>query len=391
MSDSTISVHELWRRLHADSSAPWYLLDVRNEDEFARWPVEGAAPTHAVNIPYFAFIDDPDAALARVPRDAGEAVVLCAKGDSSEFVKDVLREAGLQAVHVGGGMAAWGRLHVPLPIPGDDRLEVWQVNRCGKGCLSYLVSSGSEAIVIDPSRFTAVYEDLAVALGARIVATLDTHVHADHVSGGARLAERAGARYWNPLSTAQTGDVLGIGRVRDAVRVLRTPGHTPESTSFLIGAHHLVTGDTLFVGGVGRPDLGGALESWGRMLHASLRDVIAPLPASTVVLPAHFASAREAHGDGAVHATLGAVRRTVPELMNIDVDEFLAGLAAHARSAPPEYQRILAANRTLVDPGEVADAWELGKNECAASAARLAPDSPEQSPISDRPPESANA
>ena len=379
MPDGVLTVFDLWQRLHGTAPAPWYLLDVRNEDEFARWPVEGVNAPRTVNIPYFTFIDDLDAALARVPRDAGQAVVLCAKGDSSEFVRDRLCEAGLQAVHVGGGMAAWGTLHVPLRLTEPpEELQIWQVSRYGKGCLSYVLASDGDAVVVDPSRFVGVYEELARKQGARIFGVLDTHVHADHVSGAAELARRTGARYVSPLTTSGQHDVIGIGRVREAVRAMRTPGHTPESTSFLLASGHLLSGDTLFVGGVGRPDLGNELESWGQMLYASLRDVIGPLLPETVVLPAHFASAGEARRDGAVCATLGQLRDSLPELSERDPRAFLDRLAASITSPPPAYALIVNANRTLLDPGDAADEWELGRNECAAACAgrRSAPPRP---------------
>jgi glyoxylase-like metal-dependent hydrolase (beta-lactamase superfamily II) len=302
-------------------------------------------------------------------------VVVCAKGDSSEFVRDQLREAGLPAVHVTGGVAAWGALHVPLCV-ASERLEVWQVSRYGKGCLSYLVASGGEAVVVDPSRFAGAYEDLARQLGARIVCVLDTHVHADHLSGAAELARRSGARHVTPQQATATG-AIGVGAERGAIRALHTPGHTPESTSLLLSSGHLLSGDTLFASGVGRPDLGGELESWGRMLHASLRDVIGPLLPETVVLPGHFASAREARGDGTVCATLGQLRASLPELSDPDVTGFVARLAAGVRPPPPEYERIADANRRQVDPGEAGDEWELGRNECAAARSRTAPRPPD--------------
>jgi glyoxylase-like metal-dependent hydrolase (beta-lactamase superfamily II) len=277
-------------------------------------------------------------------------------------------------------MAAWGALHVPLRIgrAGQD-LEVWQVSRYGKGCLSYLVASGDEAIVVDPSRFLGAYEDLARRLGVRIVGVLDTHVHADHVSGAAELARRTGTRYASPLAAADHG-MIRIGRDPEAIRALRTPGHTPESTSFLLSSGHLLSGDTLFAAGVGRPDLGGELESWGRMLHSSLRDVIGRLLPETVVLPGHFASAREAGDDGAVWATLGQLRASLPELAEPDARNFVARLAADVRPPPPEYEHIVNANRTLRDPGDAADEWELGKNQCAAAAAASRAVSPHRPP-----------
>lgn len=388
---TTITVRDLWDRLHGAPAGRWYLLDVRNEDEFTRWKVEGAMAVPQVNLPYFAFIDDPGAALRSVPRDLGEAVVICAKGDASEFVKDILNEAGLPAVHVALGMIGWGDLHVPVRVPVEDGAgyAIWQINRWGKGCLSYAVVAGGEAAIVDPSRFVEVYEAFARERGVRIVEVLETHVHADHLSGGAALARRSGARYRVvngagsepeldiPVTRLEDGAEIqlgGAGGVTIAARVLRTPGHTPGSTSYLVGGRYLLSGDTIFVQGVGRPDLGGHLESWGRQLHRTLTEVVARLPGDITVLPAHFAGAGEAEPDGLVRGRLGSIRERSPEFHLADPAEFVESIRANVKDPPAVYADIVRANLGLVDPGEAAGEWELGKNECAATAARRARD-----------------
>lgn len=384
-----ISSHALYQRLHRPfTPGSWFILDVRNEDEARGWRVEGPAGVPYVNVPYFAFVDDPEAALARVPHGQGEAVVVCAKGASSEFVAEVLREAGRPARNLTGGMIAWGDFHVPLQVPlaPEDaaRFELWQFNRYGKGCLSYAVIAGGEAIIVDPSRFPELYEDFVRSRGARIVEVLETHVHADHLSGGPALARRNQARYRvlnahgrEPVGVevapleAGLEIALGEGRaVTLSARALRTPGHTPGSTSYLVDGRYLLSGDTLFVNGVGRPDLGGHAEDWGRALFHSLKDVVAGLPDQVQVFPAHFGSYEEADRAGLVHRELGALRATSPELAITDPEEFVAAMKAGVKEAPAIYGEIIKANLGLVDPGDKAGEWELGKNECAATAAR---------------------
>ncbi|MDQ3266230.1 MAG: MBL fold metallo-hydrolase [Myxococcota bacterium] len=379
-----ISAVQLWQRLyHQAPAGKWFILDVRNEEEAKGWRVEGPAAVPFVHVSYFSFIDDPDQALAQVPSDLGEAVVVCAKGGSSEFVAGLMRDAGRPALNLTGGMVEWGDFHVPLRISAESEpFELWQFNRFGKGCLSYAVIAGGQAAIVDPSRFPALYEDFAKARGAKIVEVLETHVHADHLSGGSQLAMRNGARYRvlaengklpNAGSPVEGGAEIRLGGkegTRIVAQALRTPGHTPESTSYRVGERYLLSGDTLFVKGVGRPDLGGHVEEWGRALHSTLRHVIAPLPDGLQILPAHFASHEESQASGAVLGTLGSLRATSPELAINDAEEFVQAMKAGVKEPPAIYAEIVRANLGLVDPGEKAGEWELGKNECAATAAK---------------------
>ncbi len=385
-----LSVRGLWDRLHGrGGEAPWFILDVRNEEETKGWRPEGPKQVPYVTVPYFEFVDDPETALAKVPAGLGEAVVLCAKGGASEFVAELLREAGRPALNIAGGMVDWGDLHVPLsvPLPAEHagRFELLQFNRYGKGCLSYAVIAGGEAAIVDPSRFPEIYEAAVAERGAKIVEILETHVHADHLSGGAELARRTGARYRvsngagrepslgvpiSPIDEDLELRIGGEGGVTISARALRTPGHTPGSTSYLIDGNYLLSGDTLFVKGVGRPDLGGHAEEWGRMLHHTLREVVARLPDDVEVLPAHFSSVLEADRQGLVRGRLGELRRTAPEFAIEDVEQFVAEMKAGVKEAPAIYGEIVRANLGLVDPGEKAGEWELGKNECAATAAK---------------------
>jgi len=367
----------------ADTGDPLLLLDVRNDEEFDTWRFEGRRPIETVHIPYFDFIEDAPGCVDRLPRNR-EIVVLCAQGGSSAMVVDTLREAGLAARNVAGGMVAYGEylqlVRVPVDAAEAVSWEIWQVNRRGKGCLSYVVRSGGEAIVVDPSRDVQWYEGFARRLEARIVRVLDTHVHADHLSGGPALASRSGAPYFvmagegfelrqpvEPLADGQELRLGGEAGVTVQVRIMTTPGHTPGSCSYLIGRRHLLTGDTLFVKSVGRPDLGGHVVEWGRALFRTLREGLAQLPEDTVVLPAHFAGPDEIGPDAVVAAPLAVLRRVVPELQIADEEVFVAAMRAALRSPPAAYAEIIRANLGLVavEPDKATE-WDLGKNQCAA-------------------------
>jgi glyoxylase-like metal-dependent hydrolase (beta-lactamase superfamily II)/rhodanese-related sulfurtransferase len=365
-----------------DGGEGLFLLDVRNDIDFAAWRVEGLRPVETLNLPYFAFLEEPEESIARVPRGR-DVVVLCAKGDSSELVAGMLRERGIPARNVAGGMVAYGDHLEAVRVPlGADAagLEIWQVSRRGKGCLSYVVRAGGEAVVVDPSRRAGWYRSFVAELGARIVRVLDTHVHADHVSGGPALAEEAGAAYFVdagdgfdlrlPVGALPDGEALRLGAGGGIdVRALRTPGHTPGSTSYLVAGRWLLSGDTLFIAGVGRPDLGGHVEEWGRELFASLRSRLAALPDETVVLPGHFGGASDMGPAGLVSSRLGDLRRDVPEMRLASPEEFVAVVRSAVKPPPEAYRHIVRVNlgAERASDAEIAE-WELGKNECSAAA-----------------------
>lgn len=350
----------------ADRGEELLLLDVRNDDEFGAWRLEARRPIETVHVPYFDFIEDAEASISKVP-EGRDLVVLCAKGGSSEMVANLLVEAGRRARNVAGGMLAYGAYLEVVRVPSRDvethessDVEIHQLNRRGKGCLSYLVKSGEDAVVVDPARRVEPYLELARKLSCSIRYVLDTHVHADHLSGRRDLAAVAGA-----------GEALEPGTTIEGlpIRSIASPGHTPESLLYLVGERHLLTGDTLFVSGVGRPDLGGEVVAWGRELFRSLRERIADLPDDTVVLPAHYGSLLEIGPDGVVAGRLGDLRRDLPEMKIRDERGFVEAMRASVREPPAAYERIVRANRGLEAPTvEEQVEWELGKNRCAAEA-----------------------
>jgi glyoxylase-like metal-dependent hydrolase (beta-lactamase superfamily II)/rhodanese-related sulfurtransferase len=377
-----VEIAELLER--ADAGKPFLLLDVRNDEDFERWKLEGRKPLETVHLPYFDFIEDEERAIDGLPKDR-EIIVLCAKGGSSEMVAEMLHEKGIPARNVAGGMIAYGEylqpVRVPLEIEAARRFEVWQLNRRGKGCLSYVIRAKDEAIVVDASRDVAQYESFLAKLGASLVQVLDTHVHADHVSGGPELAEKHRVPYFvaggpdfelkTRVTPLEDGAQIRLGRdsgATVAVQAVATPGHTPGSTSYLIDGRYLLSGDTIFVKSVGRPDLGGHVVRWGRALFHTLKERIASLPDETVVLPAHYADVSEIGGDGVVSGRLGDLRRTVPELRIESENEFVEAMRAAVGEPPATYADIIRVNLGVLDaPKETLIEWELGKNQCAAT------------------------
>ena len=251
-----------------------------------------------------------------------------------------------------------------------------QVRRTGKGCLSYLVGSRGEAAVIDPALPPEVYLDLAGRTGWGIVAVVETHVHADHLSRARQLAERGGAplslpateRVAYPYEPLDDGDELAIGGA--TLRVLHTPGHTAESACYLLdalGSGAVFTGDTLFLAGVGRPDLetdaAGARARAGA-LYRSLRRLLA-LPPETLVLPGHTGEPVAFDGR-AVAATLDRVGERIGGLLGSEA-AFVETILARIPPTPPNHARIVAANEAGEPPAGDPTELEAGANRCAVS------------------------
>jgi glyoxylase-like metal-dependent hydrolase (beta-lactamase superfamily II)/rhodanese-related sulfurtransferase len=382
-----MAVAELLAKI--DAGEPLLLLDVRNDDEFEGWKLEGRRPVDTMHVPYFEFIENEADSIAHIPTDR-EVVVLCAKGGSSEMVAGMLRDAGIAAKNVTGGMIAYGEHLQPVPVPlrvdETGRFEIWQINRRGKGCLSYVIRARDEAIVVDPSRQVEQYQTFVRRLGARIVRVLDTHVQADHVSGGPELAAinsvpysvAAGSGFDLRQNVQPLGDGeeirLGGGGIEVVIQAVATPGHTPGSTSYLIGGRYLLSGDTIFVRNIGRPDLGGQVVAWGKTLFRTLRERLASLSNDTIILPGHYAEVSEIGPDGVVSARLGDLRRTIPALQISSEQEFVEAMQAAVSSPPESYAHIVRVNLGQASVGsEKVTEWELGKNQCAASVGPARP------------------
>lgn len=365
------------------------LLDTRMESEYEEWHVDGETVT-SINIPYFEFLDDDvdDDVLAQVPDDR-EVTVLCAKGGSSEFVAGALAERGYDVNHLEDGMNGWARIYEAVEVDAYDGAgTLVQYQRPSSGCLGYLIYDGGEAAVVDPLRaFTDRYLADANDLGVELKYALDTHIHADHVSGVRELAEEGvegvvpeaavdrGVTYADEVTSAGDGDSFAVGDA--TIESVYTPGHTTGMTSYLVDERFLATGDGLFVESVARPDLeagdDGAPDA-ARTLYESLHERVLALPDDTLVGGAHVSDAAEPGPDGTYTAPIGELVDEM-DALGMDEREFVDLVLSDMPPRPANYEDIIAANlgRNAVDDEE-AFTLELGPNNCAASQESLAGD-----------------
>jgi glyoxylase-like metal-dependent hydrolase (beta-lactamase superfamily II) len=367
MTQTTISVETLREVL--ERGEPVTVLDVRRTDSRAEWAIPGSVHADV----YDALrAGDPDAlAGVHLPRNV-PVVAVCNVGKTSAVAAKQLRARGFEAFSLEGGMKAWSLAWngAEVPVPGS-AARVIQVRRAGKGCLSYVVGSEDEAIVIDASVDPGVYLELASANGWRIAGVLETHVHADHLSRARMLSEASGAflylpeqnRVTYPFSPVRNGDALGVGAAR--LEALGTPGHTPESTSYLLDGVALFTGDTLFTAAVGRPDLDTDEEGARRRagdLHRSLRWILT-LPGETLVLPGHT-SEPVALDREPIAATLAGVQERT-EVLRLSREEFVRRITGSFPPTPANYERIVELNEAGRMPeGDPTD-LEAGAHRCA--------------------------
>ena len=353
------------------------LLDVRNEKEFSNWSVEGPNSCPYINIPYFNFMEEAQENIELIPK--GEKIrIVCAKEGSAKYVADLLTDNGFTDVgYLQEGIVGWGNaLIAKLVTPEDSPYRLYQCIRPGKASLSYLLCSEGEAFVIDPSRNIEVYINTAKSDNCKISKVFETHRQADYISGCQLLQqeedvaiiandldfEGAGFEY----TSIKHGSSFQCGAV--SVRAIHTPGHTMGSTCFIVDDSYLLSGDTVFITTVGRPDLGGKWEPWSRVLYLTLALKLRDLKDDLVVLPSHYDSWGETNDELLFIDTLGKIKNKVDAFAIPNELKFKEFIHDNMRPQPSIYAEIRRVNGGWLKPTkEEHNIMDLGKNECSAS------------------------
>ena len=381
MDDHALTPVDLQRRLDARGRVT--LLDTRNREEVDAWRI-GGSTVERVEVPYVKFVSAQvtGGVTDLVPDVDGPLVAVCPRGEASDEVAGMLREAGIEAVNLAGGMEAYARVYEAADLPRDATggVTVLQYRRPSSGCLGYLLVSGDEAAVVDPLRaFADRYAADAADHGAELRYALDTHVHADHVSGlrdvceatgvmpvmSERAVER-GVAY--EVETVADGDTLAVGD--SEIAVIETPGHTTGMVSLRVG-DTLLTGDTLFARGVPRPDLqegdDGAAE-YARELHRTLTERLARFDDEVLVAPGHHTPGDGPAADGSHTARIGDLREALA-VFSEDRETFVERVLSDMPPRPANFAEIIEANlgRAELDDDRAFEV-ELGPNNCAAAA-----------------------
>lgn len=363
-----------------DSDEEFTLLDTRPEADFEGWHIPAAERC--------GFKPDADLDVEMFQSKTGldrddSIVVICAKGITSEHLAEELVAAGYEDVrNVEGGMRAWSAVYDAVDVETSGEAAIVQLQRRAKGCLGYLVADPETgaAAAVDVPRHTDAYRDAADERGWHIERVLDTHIHADHISGGRELADELDVPYhlgervaerdvdfeYDPLSR---NDVVSVGGVD--LKALFTPGHTSGMASYLVDDSAVLTGDTVFVDSVGRTELqfgDSDAASGAEMLYDSLHGTLLAEPDSVVVLPGHADPASDVFDPGSEVSTTVRHLRTGLALLDRDRESFVAHITDTVPEKPPNYERVIDINRGQAAPEDDEEAieLELGPNRCAA-------------------------
>jgi glyoxylase-like metal-dependent hydrolase (beta-lactamase superfamily II)/rhodanese-related sulfurtransferase len=371
-----------------------YILDVRTPQEYAAWKISYNKYRDPPLIPIDHLFSSTEMAIKHVPKDK-EIITVCAHGNRSMMAARLLSEFGFNVKSVKGGMVQWNNIYDIAMMPDNGNLpaNIWQVRRISKGCIGYMVSSKIDrnAVVIDP---TCAIEESFMKIAndnhVNITKVIDTHMHADHVSGVSRLARVTGADIYVSLSEGyEIQDDIGLTvhqikdndkiSISDGIHLLaiHVPGHTKGSMSLELTleggnhtGHYLFTGDTLFVDGIGRPDLGDKAEEYANNLYDSYHQrIFKNFPNDTTILPTHFNSGSIVlEHEKPIYDTLETIKKRV-KLLSETKEEFIKALVGTTSPRPSNYKTITEINKNMIpcDQIELGD-LEVGPNSCALKA-----------------------
>lgn len=392
-----ITSDELKKKI--DMGEDIFILDVRNQHEHDAWSVSYDRYQNTPVIPVDTITSS--AALKQIPKDK-EIITFCTHGQRSSNAAKMLSDLGYKVKTIEGGLDGWSALYdIAIVDTDSDILKIWQIRRVSKGCMSYVVASlkDKKATIIDATcKIETVLKDLLEENGLKITRVIDTHMHADHLSGSTRIASKYGAEIsisslekYEPKNLdseknskptlIHDGDKLEIG---DGIylEAIHTPGHTDGSISFRleirgtselktendvsISKYFLFSGDTIFVNGVGRPDLHKKSEEYAQKLYQTYLQELFNLPDRTIILPAHYSSSFK-HAKP-VFDTIESIRHKLNPITKSEKD-FLNYISSNIPPQPTNYEQIVSINKNLThcDRVEQQD-LESGPNSCGIKA-----------------------
>lgn len=366
-----ITVDELARRL--ESGEHLTILDIREANEFDDWRIH-----NSLNIPMYNAINAGqdtvvDEASGKLTNDK-PVVTVCRMGNTSQVAASRLEALGFDAFSLKGGIHDWTNAWSVASIDADGPFELIQIRRNGKGCLAYILASDGQAAVVDPCVDAAVFVSLAEKRGLRISHVLETHVHADHISRARQLCKETGATLYVPqnqraqfeFEPLTDGQEIRVGSAK--ITVIATPGHTLESVCFEVDGKVLLSGDTIFIENIGRPDLekgDAGAEAGARLLYQSLHEKVLKLSDNMLVCPGHTSDPIAFDGQ-ALASPLSEVRKRIGDFVTAPKNDFVKTIIDNLGAKPPNFERVLAVNEGRADLG-----WldpldlEAGPNRCA--------------------------
>jgi glyoxylase-like metal-dependent hydrolase (beta-lactamase superfamily II)/rhodanese-related sulfurtransferase len=374
-------------KIKMDSDENLYILDVRTPEEYEAWRISYDKHLESSLVPLDRLSFDES--IRNIPKDK-EVITVCSHGMRSRMAAEYLTQLGYNAKSIKGGMVAWNKVNdlALVPCQLDPNLKIWQIRRISKGCMAYLISHFNDAVIVDPT-CSSVPSILQIAQDGnlRIGAVIETHRHADHVSASITLAKETGATVY--LSSLEEYDIkepraseldlkfINEGNQIDvsnklSLDVMHTPGHTTGSMSLKLetlpdeGSSNkkqicLFCGDTLFVDGIGRPDLHDKVEEFSRTLFLTYKR-LSSLPDETVVLPSHYSKSMK-HNDP-IFSTLRRIKDYV-KAFRMNENELVSYLDSSIPPQPMNYKRILRLNKDLLPCNDLhLDDLEAGPNFC---------------------------
>jgi len=362
------------KHVDADTLREWLetgkevtVLDVRPQDEWEEWQIPGS-----LHIDAYKRLKAGDSSVMdeiTIPRNI-PVVTVCAAGNTSKIAARSLEQKGMEVYSLENGMKGWS-LAWNKAVLAFDNYQVIQLRRTGKGCLSYIIASNNDALIIDASLPAEVYEGVLLENNFKLKAVIETHIHADHLSRSKQLAEKFRVPLLLPVPNKvvfafkkiEDGDLIDLGSI--SIKVIATPGHTIESVSLLASNQVLFKGDTLFTNAVGRPDLRAdedEAKTRAGLLYDSLQKLI-KLDERISVFPAHASSPIPFDGKP-IMATLLEIKKDV-SILRLSKEDFIKTILAKLPPAPANYQAIVERNLmgsfSDVNPIDL----EVGANRCA--------------------------
>lgn len=403
--DTNLQIEPAELKKKIDSGEDIFILDVRNPEEHESWKVSYDRYRDTPVIPIDA-LSSPEA-LKQIPKDK-QVVTFCGNGNRSMSAAKILSEKGYDVKTIEGGLDGWNSVYdiASITDANSSSVNIWQIRRVSKGCMSYMILnlSDKKAVVIDPTcEIDNAISTIVNENDLKITTLIETHIHADHLSGATRLAKKYGIKVCisslEPyviknayddglnLKLVKAGDRIAVGDEL-ILEAIHTPGHTNGSMCFKLQVNdvtkttdngyksekknnknthiYLFTGDTLFVDGIGRPDLHNKAEEFTRNLYSSYQQEILNLPDETLILPAHFSSSSE-HSK-AVFSTVKSIKARM-SLLSVPEDKFVRFVTASIPPQPTNYEKITSINKRMTSCDLIKqNDIEAGPNSCGIRA-----------------------